>query len=253
MAQEDIAVTRFRDYLRINTSQPTPDYDAAREFFEKYASELGLPFQSVMLAGNRSMDIFTWEGTEPSLPSIALYSHIDVVPSFPEHWKYDPFSAHKDENGDIFARGSQGGVQFNVVPDVMKACFDVRVPPTVDFEEFENQIKGWCAEAGPDVTVRFQQKTTFKEVTATDSSSPWWLAFSRACEKSGVTLKKEIFPAGADARYLRQRGIPAYGFSPMNRTPILLHDHNEYLNEATFLRGVDIYCNIIPALTSVCV
>lgn len=27
----------------------------------------------------------------------------------------------------------------------------------------------------------------------------------------------------------------------MNNTPVLLHDHDEYLNEAVFLRGVDIY------------
>jgi hypothetical protein len=25
-------------------------------------------------------------------------------------------------------------------------------------------------------------------------------------------------------------GIPAFGFSPINRTPILLHDHNEFLS-----------------------
>ena len=24
-----------------------------------------------------------------------------------EHWTYDPFSAHKTENGDIYARGTQ--------------------------------------------------------------------------------------------------------------------------------------------------
>lgn len=46
-------------------------------------------------------------------------------------------------------------------------------------------------------------------------------------------------------------GIPAIGFSPMNRTPILLHDHNEFLNEQVFLNGVDVYVQLIPALASV--
>jgi len=36
----------------------------------------------------------------------------------------------------------------------------------------------------------------------------------------------------------------------MNHTPILLHDHNEFLNEKIFLRGVDIYYELIPALAS---
>merc|ERR1719383_498569 len=49
----------------------------------------------------------TWEGTEPSLPAVLLNSHTDVVPVFPEHWIYEPFSAHKDEKGNIYGRGTQ--------------------------------------------------------------------------------------------------------------------------------------------------
>ena len=48
-----------------------------------------------------------------------------------------------------------------------------------------------------------------------------------------------------------QAGIPALGFSPMNNTPILLHDHNEFLNENVFMKGIDIYCEIIPAVANV--
>ena len=49
----------------------------------------------------------TWKGTQPELKSVLLNSHTDVVPVFPECWKYDPFAAHKEENGDIYARGTQ--------------------------------------------------------------------------------------------------------------------------------------------------
>lgn len=48
-----------------------------------------------------------------------------------------------------------------------------------------------------------------------------------------------------------QAGHPAIGFSPMNRTPVLLHDHNEFLNEQVFLRGIDIYARLLSALASV--
>ena len=37
----------------------------------------------------------------------------------------------------------------------------------------------------------------------------------------------------------------------MNNTPVLLHDHDEFLNENVFLRGIDIYYNIIKNLASV--
>ena len=44
-----------------------------------------------------------------------------------------------------------------------------------------------------------------------------------------------------------QIGLPALGFSSMNQTPILLHDHNEFLDEAMFLKGIEIYEALIPA------
>lgn len=48
-----------------------------------------------------------------------------------------------------------------------------------------------------------------------------------------------------------QLGIPALGFSAMNHTPILLHDHNEFLNERVFLKGIGVYEDIITALGNV--
>lgn len=50
---------------------------------------------------------------------------------------------------------------------------------------------------------------------------------------------------------LLQVGIPALGFSPMNRTPVLLHDHDERLHETVFLRGIDIYTRLLSVLASV--
>lgn len=48
-----------------------------------------------------------------------------------------------------------------------------------------------------------------------------------------------------------QLGYRSIGFSPMINTPSLLHDHNEYLNEKVFLRGVEIYETLIDSLASV--
>ena len=91
-------------------------------------------------------------------------------------------------------------------------------------------------------------------------------------ENRKMKIKCEIFPAGTDCRFLRevkhdfsnyketilickkkmhfyfQIGLPALGFSPINLTPILLHDHNEFIEESVFLRGIPIYEAIIPTL-----
>ncbi|KAI2650120.1 Aminoacylase-1A [Labeo rohita] len=377
---EDPSVTLFREYLRLKTVHPEPDYDAAIRFLERMAEELGLPMKKVEVCPGRIIAIITWVGSRPELKSVVLNSHTDVVPVYEEHWKYDPFAAVKDEHGNIYGRGSQdmkcvtiqyieairrlkaagkrfsrtihltfvpdeevgghkgmetfvkhpefhklnigfaldeglanptnaytvfygernpwdhsslsrksrswfkrrvinsflefrekekhrlntnecftlgdvttvnmtmvnGGVAYNVVPAEMDVSFDLRIPPTVNLQEFEEKIKVWCKEAGEDVTYDFAQN-----FTSTEESDPWWHAFSSTCKAMNVTLKKEIFPAATDSRFIREEGLPAIGFSPMNLTPILLHDHNEYLNEQVFLRGIQVYERLLPALASV--
>ena len=54
----------------------------------------------------RPILVATWIGKEPSLPSILLNSHTDVVPVYADQWKYDPFEAIKEE-GRIYGRGTQ--------------------------------------------------------------------------------------------------------------------------------------------------
>ncbi|EOA95612.1 Aminoacylase-1, partial [Anas platyrhynchos] len=143
----------------------------------------------------------------------------------------------------------EGGVSFNVVPSEMAAGFDIRIPPTVDLKAFEKQVAGWCQAAGDGVTYEFHQKCMDQHITSTEESDPWWKAFSGVCRDMKLQLKLEIFPAATDSRYPSRH--PAIGFSPMNRTPVLLHDHNEFLNEDVFLRGIDIYAHLLPALASV--
>lgn len=65
-------------------------------------------------------------------------------------------------------------------------------------------------------------------MTQTNDSNPWWLIFEKAITSAGGKLAKpEILASTTDSRYVRRKGIPVLGFSPMTNTPILLHDHNE--------------------------
>uniref|UniRef100_A0A8D3BH98 N-acyl-aliphatic-L-amino acid amidohydrolase n=1 Tax=Scophthalmus maximus TaxID=52904 RepID=A0A8D3BH98_SCOMX len=328
---EDPSVSLFRDYLRLRTVHPQPDYDAALRFLDRIAEELELPMKKIEVCPGRVVSIMTWEGTNPTLKSILLNSHTDVVPVFQEHWKYDAFSAFRDAEGNIYARGSQDmkcvtiqyiqavrrlkaegrkpmrTVHLMFVPDeevggnkgmetfvkhpefkklnigfaldeglanpgeAFTVFYGERNPwwitvhcpgspghgsrfvenTAAEKMEFEGQIKQWCKEAGEDVTYKFAQKHMNQNITSTEENDPWWSSFSAACKTLNMTLEKEIFPAATDSRFIRAVGIPAIGFSPMNRTPILLHDHNEYLNEQVFLKGISVYERLIPALASV--
>ncbi|GMS96279.1 hypothetical protein PENTCL1PPCAC_18454, partial [Pristionchus entomophagus] len=79
---EDIAVSKFREYLRINTEQPTPDYYGCQKFLYALADELGIARTSHEVVAGKPIVIMTIPGTDPSLPSVMLYSHTDVVPTF---------------------------------------------------------------------------------------------------------------------------------------------------------------------------
>jgi aminoacylase len=81
----------------------------------------------------------------------------------------------------------------------------------------------------------------------------------------GLCATKEIFPAATDARFIREHGITAvnkifiylfislfkFGFSTLNNTPILLHDHNEFVNEKVFLRGIEVLYNVVVDLANI--
>uniref|UniRef100_A0A8D2CQ40 N-acyl-aliphatic-L-amino acid amidohydrolase n=1 Tax=Sciurus vulgaris TaxID=55149 RepID=A0A8D2CQ40_SCIVU len=321
---EHPSVTLFRQYLRILTVHPNPDYGPAVAFFEERAHQMGLSCQKVEVTPGYVVTVLTWPGTNPTLSSILLNSHMDVVPVFKEHWSHDPFEAFKDSEGlanptDAFTvfyserslwwvrftssgkpgHGSrfiedtaaeklhkvvssilafrekerqrlqsnphlkegavtcvnltklEGGVAYNVVPATMSASFDFRLAPDVDLQAFEKQLQSWCQAAGEGVTFEFVQRWMKPRVTPTDDANPWWAAFNRACKDMNLTLEPEIFPAATDSRYLRAVGIPALGFSPMNHTPVLLHDHDERLHETVFLRGIDIYTRLLSVLASV--
>ncbi|KAK5639959.1 hypothetical protein RI129_010770 [Pyrocoelia pectoralis] len=390
------AIENFVEYLQIPSVHPNVNYDGCLQFLRKQAQGLNLPMKVHYCFPNKPIVVITWQGNEPSSPSILLSSHMDVVPVYEVKWKYKPFSAHITEEGNIYARGSQdmkcvgiqyleavrrlrrdkvtlrrtihllftpdeeiggaegmrafvktpefrdlnvgfaldegmasptnefvlfygerciwyiiihcmgqpghgslllkntagqklqyllskvyefraqqekklesdssltigdvmsinvtqiqGGVQPNVIPPEFTLVLDCRIPVTVDVVKWEETLNKWCTEAGDNVWIEYKQKLPQVPVTKLDHTNAYWAAFQEASNKLGIKIKTEIFTGGTDSRYLRGVGIPAFGFSPMNNTPVLLHDHNEYINQNIFLRGIEIYYEIIASVANV--
>ncbi|KAI3447874.1 hypothetical protein Pfo_004539 [Paulownia fortunei] len=404
-------ISRFQEYLRINTAHPNPSYNAAADFITSQAKSLSLDSQILEFAEGKPLVLLKWAGKNPALPSILLNSHTDVVPAEHHKWDQPPFQAHLDpSSGHIYARGSQDmkcvGLQYleairklqasgfrplrtvylsfvpdeeigghdgaekfansdifknmnvaivldeglasptenyrvfygercpwwlvikatgapghgaklydntamenllksiesvrrfraaqfdmvkaglkaegeaisvnmvflkagtpsptgfvmNLQPSEAQAGFDIRVPPTADAVSLERRIAEEWAPATRNMTFelgQFKHKVSVYDkvgkpvLTAFDASNPWWALLEEAIKGADGKLgKPEIFPASTDARYFREHGIPAIGFSPMANTPILLHDHNEFLNKNEYLRGIDIYVSIIKAYAS---
>lgn len=152
---------------------------------------------------------------------------------------------------------SGDGFVMNMQPSEAEAGFNIRIPPTADPELLRKRIAEEWAPASRNLTYQLLDQGPTRDfmgrplATATDDSNPWWSVFKQAIESAGGKLAKpEILTSTTDARYIRQQGIPALGFSPMTNTPILLHDHNEHLKDTVFLKGIKVYESLISALSS---
>ncbi|XP_042494662.1 aminoacylase-1A-like isoform X2 [Macadamia integrifolia] len=194
-----------------------------------------------------------------------LLKSIQIVRKF-RAAQFDMVKAGLKEEGEgisvnmaFFKAGtpSPTGFIMNLQPSEAEAGFDIRVPPTADEKLLEKRIEEEWAPSSRNMTFEFKSKASTLDdfgkpvLTATDGSNPWWALLEGAVKKANGKLgKPELYPASTDARYYRKGGLPAIGFSPIANTPILLHDHNECLNQAEYLKGIEIYESIIEAYAS---
>lgn len=145
----------------------------------------------------------------------------------------------------------KGGKQRNVLPPFMEITVDVRMAVTVDVVEFEKMLNKWAKESGERIEIEYLVKEPYQPATKTDDSNIYWKALKQATEDLNLKIKPQVFPAGTDAAYVRAAGIPAIGFSPMINTPVLLHDHDEYLNADVYLKGIEIYETLLERIANV--
>lgn len=72
---------------------------------------------------------------------------------------------------------------MNVLPDELRASFDVRVAIDVDHETLEAEFRKWCTEAGEGVRMEFISRDPKTGCTLLDANNPWWMAFKSECDK----------------------------------------------------------------------
>ncbi|XP_078444441.1 uncharacterized protein LOC144713661 [Wolffia australiana] len=406
---QERSIELFQQYLRIRTDHPHPDYASAVDFLIAQARSIGIASQIFEFAPGKPTLLLSWPGTNPSLPSVLLNSHLDSVPVEVDKWIHTPFSAHRDpSDGRIFARGAQddkclaiqhlealrelksdpnfaplrsihvslvpdeeiggkdgaakfvaseefrnlnvgfvldegqasptdefrvffadrtpwrmivrasgrpghgsrmydhsaienlmetveavarfrdsqfdlvkaglkaasevismnpvyfkaginspSGFSMNMQPSEAEVGYDVRIPPTEHPDTIRKRIQEELVPASKNLTFQIIEAGPIRDnagrplLTPTNESNPWWAVFERAITKSGGKLAKpEILSSTTDSRFMRQIGVPCLGFSPMANTPIRLHEHNEFLKDTVFLKGIEVFTHIIRSLST---
>jgi len=136
-----------------------------------------------------------------------------------------------------------------------------RITPHDNPEDISAMLDLWCEECKSaasnlptDGNLTWDldtNKLRQHHTTSTDGTrNPWWLLFNSALSSMGINVQPQIFPAASDSRFLRALGLRAFGFSPIRRSPILLHEHDEYIAEDVFIEGCNVYINLLHKLST---
>lgn len=128
------------------------------------------------------------------------------------------------------------GDRINVTPDEASALVDVRMLPDTDGEELLARIRGALGD-------RVRAEVLLTAPPASPSPTDTEL-FRTAREVLGgeAQVVPAFIPGFTDSRYFRERGIPAYGFSPFALDGEVLrgiHGPDEHIPVAELERGVE--------------
>lgn len=120
-------IALLQKYLQINTSHPNPDYENALTLFIDQAQADGFAHKRIDLPSGLPVLMITFQGSDTSLPAIALNHHMDVVPANQTTWKHNPFGGIV-EDGIIYGRGTQdmkgiGVVHYQALKTLKNAGF----------------------------------------------------------------------------------------------------------------------------------
>lgn len=69
-----------------------------------------------------------------------------------------------------------------MVPPNFVASVDMRIAIDVDLDEFEQQLRKWCDEAGEGIDINFILKDKPVEPTKLDETNPYWVAMKNKME-----------------------------------------------------------------------
>lgn len=97
------AVTRLREYIRIDTTNPPGNESQTVEFLAGILDAEGIPYDTAESAPGRG-NIWARLKGGPE-PGLILLSHMDVVPADAEFWSVPPFSG-EIHDGYIYGRGT---------------------------------------------------------------------------------------------------------------------------------------------------
>ena len=157
-------ISFLQQYITINTAQPNPDYESVCALFKAQAERDGFLYKHITLSSGKPVMIITYTGMDPSLPSLIINHHMDVVPALnTQQWKTPPFGGVITDDV-IIGRGVQDMKGVGVVHYfALKALKSAGIQPqrTIHFLAVpDEEIGGFTG------TQQFIETDCFKKMNA---------------------------------------------------------------------------------------
>jgi acetylornithine deacetylase/succinyl-diaminopimelate desuccinylase-like protein len=139
----------------------------------------------------------------------------------------------------------EAGSRVNVAPGTASALIDIRLLPDTDTDAFLADVR---ERLGKDVDVEVLLESPESPPSPTDD--PLFQCVEGALLPEGSPVVPAFIPGVTDSRYFRERGIPAYGFSPFVIDGLDLmgiHGADEKIPVQGFLDGVERMIRVVRA------
>jgi acetylornithine deacetylase/succinyl-diaminopimelate desuccinylase-like protein len=143
----------------------------------------------------------------------------------------------------------KAGYQINVIPERAEAEIDCRLLPETDAQEFHR----WLMSRIADDRIKMEMIQTSPPSGVAPLNSRFYQAVTSIVEKysPGAGVFPLLMAGATDGRYWRQRGYPAYGFTPviLERGDIgRIHGIDERVSIENLLLGIKMTKDIIKML-----
>ena len=137
-------------------------------------------------------------------------------------------------------------VKVNVIPSTAEATLDCRLLPGVNSAEFISEMKARIN----DPRISIEQINPPEDPGASPSHTPLFEAMRRAVLKThpDAIVTPMLVPHGTDSNKLREKGVIAYGFTPMVldlSTAGSMHSDTEHIPLAEFQKGIRIFYDVL--------
>ena len=143
----------------------------------------------------------------------------------------------------------QAGYQINVIPERAEAQLDCRLLPETDAAEFHR----WLVSRIDDPNISIEMIQASPPSGIAPMTGPFYQAIRSAIGRQfpGAGVFPLLMAGATDGRYWRERGYPAYGFTPMilEKTDIpRVHGIDERISIDNLITGIRMTRDILQTL-----